>query len=204
NPTVGLAAHAGQVDVRITAKASSESVADQMIAEIEAILHGRIGPYVFGYDDEQIEDVFARLLADHDANVAVLQVGVGDIIAQRIKKSQSGQVLKSSESYSTLAELTSKLSVGSETGLRDLAEKAATTICHDNETTLGIAVVSNPDMGENHADDEAGTAIAVYFSSGQMRSRIYGFGSQSETAPIWTTTWALSIAWRMLKEAFGE
>jgi nicotinamide-nucleotide amidase len=36
NPTVGLAAHAGQVDVRITAKAESVDQADHMIAEVEA------------------------------------------------------------------------------------------------------------------------------------------------------------------------
>ena len=35
NPTVGLAAHSGQVDVRITTKANSEEKADEMIAEIE-------------------------------------------------------------------------------------------------------------------------------------------------------------------------
>src|SRR5215475_14219124 len=35
NPTIGLAAHAGQVDVRITAKADTVSMADEMIASIE-------------------------------------------------------------------------------------------------------------------------------------------------------------------------
>ncbi|MCA2000459.1 MAG: competence/damage-inducible protein A, partial [Chloroflexi bacterium] len=35
NPTVGLAAHTGVVDIRITAKAKTESEADAMIAEVE-------------------------------------------------------------------------------------------------------------------------------------------------------------------------
>ncbi len=43
NPTVGLAAHSGQVDVRITVKADSEEQADRMIAEIESQLSQRLG-----------------------------------------------------------------------------------------------------------------------------------------------------------------
>ena len=34
NPTVGLAAHAGQVDIRITAKADTEEIADALIQEV--------------------------------------------------------------------------------------------------------------------------------------------------------------------------
>jgi len=36
NPTIGLAAHPGQSDIRITAKADSEAEADALIAEMEA------------------------------------------------------------------------------------------------------------------------------------------------------------------------
>ena len=42
NPTVGLLAHPGQVDVRITAKANSMAEADRMIAEMEARVRERI------------------------------------------------------------------------------------------------------------------------------------------------------------------
>jgi hypothetical protein len=57
NPTVGLAAHSGQVDVRITAKAGSEAEADPMIAEIEANLRQRLGDWVYGADQEALEQM---------------------------------------------------------------------------------------------------------------------------------------------------
>src|SRR5574342_32763 len=48
NPTVGLAAHTGVVDVRITAKAKSESEAQEMIAKVEADVRQRLEDVVFG------------------------------------------------------------------------------------------------------------------------------------------------------------
>ena len=42
NPTVGLAAHAGSVDVRITAKAGSQQEADDLIAPVEEDLRQRL------------------------------------------------------------------------------------------------------------------------------------------------------------------
>ena len=44
NPTVGLAAHPGQVDVRITAKAESMDAAMQMIAIIVLLLYEPLLP----------------------------------------------------------------------------------------------------------------------------------------------------------------
>ena len=43
NPTVGLAAHTGQTDIRITARADSEAEADALIAEAEAIIRNESG-----------------------------------------------------------------------------------------------------------------------------------------------------------------
>src|SRR5919197_5877060 len=57
NPTVGLAAHTGVVDIRIAAKAKEEAEADRMIAEIENQIREQLGEVVFGADEERLEDV---------------------------------------------------------------------------------------------------------------------------------------------------
>jgi competence/damage-inducible protein CinA-like protein len=48
NPTVGLAAHTGVVDIRIAAKAKDEKNADAMIAEVESQVRERLGDFIFG------------------------------------------------------------------------------------------------------------------------------------------------------------
>ena len=47
NPTVGLAAHTGIVDVRIAAKADTEERAAALIAEVEQTVRGRLGKAVY-------------------------------------------------------------------------------------------------------------------------------------------------------------
>ncbi len=62
NPTVGLLAKSGQVDVRITAKASSEAQADVMIDEVEQTIRQRLGSAIYGIDEETIAEAVSLLL----------------------------------------------------------------------------------------------------------------------------------------------
>lgn len=54
NPTVGLSAHPGIVDIRITAKASSESVATAMLDNIEKVIVERLPGVIFGVDGQTL------------------------------------------------------------------------------------------------------------------------------------------------------
>ncbi len=86
NPTVGLAAHSGQTDVRVTAKADTEAEAEALIAPIEADLRRRLGVAVYGVDQETLPEVVGRLLADRGLRLAVLDALtegrlVGELIA---------------------------------------------------------------------------------------------------------------------------
>jgi nicotinamide-nucleotide amidase len=202
NPTVGLAAHAGQVDVRITAKADSEAEAEKMIEVVETQIRERIGNFIFGIDEEKIEDVLVQLLNTHHLTAAISETGLGNPISTLIRGADGNDnVLLASETYSDPDSLRSKLSLENLTNLRELAERAAESIAHQSNATAGIAVVSRPEMDETHGDSETGTAIAVY-TADKMRSRAYGFGGKSETAPSWASTWAMSMLWQMLSEKF--
>jgi nicotinamide-nucleotide amidase len=84
NPTVGLAAHTGVVDVRITAKAKSEGEANTMIAEVESQVRERLGKVVFGVDEEKLEDVTLALIARHGWTLAAIESGLDGILARKI------------------------------------------------------------------------------------------------------------------------
>ena len=200
NPTVGLAAHAGQVDVRITAKADTVAIADEMIAMVEVQIRDRVGKFVFGVDGDEIENVLVQLLSAHGLTLAISETGVSDPIRQRLKQVMGSEsVLINHEIYDSPASVQSKLNLDASLSIRELAELVAETICKLNQTNAGIAVVSRPDMDDQHADSENGTAIAVY-TPDRTRSRVYGFGGQGETAPAWVSTWALSMLWQMIQE----
>ncbi|MFZ5881049.1 MAG: competence/damage-inducible protein A [Chloroflexota bacterium] len=84
NPTVGLAAHNGVVDIRIAAKAETEAEADRKIAEVEQDLRARLGGYIFGVDDDTLEGVTLALAEARGWGLACLQSGLPDSLARRL------------------------------------------------------------------------------------------------------------------------
>lgn len=57
NPTVGLAAHPGQVDIRITAKAQDRDQAWELIHPVEAQVKQLLGNFVYGEDNVTLDKV---------------------------------------------------------------------------------------------------------------------------------------------------
>ncbi|MBI3158568.1 MAG: CinA family nicotinamide mononucleotide deamidase-related protein [Chloroflexi bacterium] len=91
NPTVGLAAHAGQVDVRITAKAASAEEANALIAPVEAELRRRLGERIYGADEDTLEGAALTLLDELGWRAAVVEVGLeGDLGARLASEARLG------------------------------------------------------------------------------------------------------------------
>ncbi len=84
NPTVGLAAHTGVVDVRIAAKAKSESEANAMIAKIESQVRERLGNVVFGADEDKLEEVVLDMIARRGLTLTTIESGLDGILARKI------------------------------------------------------------------------------------------------------------------------
>jgi nicotinamide-nucleotide amidase len=84
NPTVGLAAHTGVVDIRIAAKARDEATADQMIADIEHQIHERLGDVVFGADEDRLEDVVLNTVAKRGWTLVGVESGLDGLLARKI------------------------------------------------------------------------------------------------------------------------
>jgi len=77
NPTVGLAAHPGRVDIRITSKADSEAAADERLLEVEIILRERLTDRIYGIDAQTLEASALRMVAHAGWKLAVVESGTG-------------------------------------------------------------------------------------------------------------------------------
>jgi len=89
NPTVGLAAHSGVIDVRIAAKADSVEGADALIAQAEADIRQRLGELIFGADDDTLEEIVLSLCARRGWSLAVVEVGLAGALVGRLSKVQT-------------------------------------------------------------------------------------------------------------------
>ncbi|HZM25481.1 MAG TPA: hypothetical protein VFC02_27275, partial [Anaerolineales bacterium] len=84
NPTVGLAAHTGVVDIRIAAKAKNETEADEMIAGIEQEIRERLGDVVFGEDEDKLESITLNEVAKRGWSLTAVESGLDGLLARKI------------------------------------------------------------------------------------------------------------------------
>jgi hypothetical protein len=86
NPTVGVSAHPGQVDIRITAKADSQAEANAMIERVADVVRERLGGWVFGSNEETLEAVVGSGLERAGWSLLILEHGLQHTLSDRIQK----------------------------------------------------------------------------------------------------------------------
>lgn len=84
NPTIAPYAGRGEVYLRITAKSGSEFENQRLIDSTAGLIKERLGPYIYGYDADNLESVIGRLLMEHDWRLALAESCSGGLIAHRI------------------------------------------------------------------------------------------------------------------------
>jgi competence/damage-inducible protein CinA-like protein len=203
NPTVGLAAHTGQTDIRITAKASTSDEADKMIAPITEELRRRLGEWIYGTGDETIDEVVARLLSQQDISVASLEVGTHGKLGERLQAATHSKpnLLAHHLALDTTEDLTELLGPGLPTEPRALAEAVAQAIRRHYPATYGLAVIVRPEPA-NAGQKAIGTALAAANEEGCW-SRYFSWINERTDAPLWATTHALALLRRVILKAEG-
>ena len=143
NPTVGVLAHPGQVDVRIAALAKSIDEANGLIDVVDTEVRELLGDHIFGVDDETIESVIGKLVAESKATVATCEDLSGGAVAVAIQEA-AGPAFLESVIVNTNDALEKIARAGGENPpFEDGAERAAAlarAIRQTSGATYGIAV----------------------------------------------------------------
>ena len=84
NPSVAYLASAGEVKLRLTAKAASAALADSMIAPLAAEIQTRLGDAVFTVEDESLEEAVGRLLRAAGKSLACAESLTGGAVSARV------------------------------------------------------------------------------------------------------------------------
>lgn len=75
NPTVGIAAYPGQIDVRITAKASNKIHAQEMINDVLLKLQPHLGESIYGFNEQKLDQLILDLLTQINTKIFVIEKG---------------------------------------------------------------------------------------------------------------------------------
>jgi nicotinamide-nucleotide amidase len=207
NPTIGLSAHPGQTDVRITAKAENEEQADALIAPVEEKVRQRLGEAVYGTGKETVEEVLVRHLTEAGMTLATAESGTGGMLTNRLSTAPNPEPIfrggfVSTDPFNLGKALGIQLEDDSQKGLEAFAGRLATQLkttaegC-PTESCLGLVVLTLPRSSGEAATAAGGTIIALA-TPDAIERRNLGYGGHADYVATWATTNALELTRRWL------
>jgi nicotinamide-nucleotide amidase len=187
NPTIGLAAHPGQSDIRITAKASGEAEADAMLDEMEALVRERVNDVIFGVDDDRLESVVIDLLSERSLTIAVAEANTSGLLCSWLGDAdpeghtfKGGWVLPAAHPWTKGQDDSSSKGTGQQTLC------LANEVCRVTGAHVGLAAV-------NTGPDDT-YIVASY--NGQIQERVIRFRGHGSHAHSWIASMALDLVRR--------
>lgn len=178
NPTVGVLAHPGQVDVRIAAKASSIEEANRLIDPIEAQVRELLGHHVFAVDEETLEDSVGSLLERANSTIAVYEDLTSGIVATKLHEASADHFVEGTigNNLGSVRRLLSHVGISdADDYMTDQAattEKLAEAVRTRSRADIGLAVHGVPEPGDMSLNLAKGTTYITVTDGQRSKSRV--------------------------------
>ncbi|MDI6767660.1 MAG: competence/damage-inducible protein A [Bacteroidota bacterium] len=184
------------VRLRISVSGSEKDKCETKLFLIEKRIHDKIGKYIYGIDDEELEAVIGKLLTDRNIKIAIAESCTGGLIADKItnvpgssKYLERTVVTYSNQSKIDLLHVPNKLIDMCGAVSKEVAEAMALGIRQNAGTDIGISTtgVAGPAGGSQEKPvglvwigySDANETIALKFNFGEGRRRIKDRASQA-------------------------
>jgi nicotinamide-nucleotide amidase len=197
----------GQVDVRLTASAKTESDADRAVQELAELIEKELHDFIFATTEQSLEEIVGTHLLAKQATISVAESCTGGMLAERLtavdgssRYFMSGIITYSNQSKIDLAGIPPLLlemqGAVSEEVARGLAEGVREKI----GTTVGVGITGIAGPSGGSPEKPVGTVhIAVSTPTGTTHQRFLFPGSRDRIR--WQATQAaLNMTRRVLLE----
>jgi nicotinamide-nucleotide amidase len=84
NVEMGIYPHPEEIHVKITVTDKNEKSAGLIIRKIEKKINSRLKNYIFGYDNEKLEEIIGKMLLKSKKTLAIAESCTGGLLASRI------------------------------------------------------------------------------------------------------------------------
>jgi nicotinamide-nucleotide amidase len=197
NPTMGLAAHLGQADVRIAARAASADEAEELLDKMEEKVRAVIGSYIYSTTPEEaVESVLARLLHEADASVALLETVTEGAIADRMNKGVSPEnpvrILQADAEASALRKLLDQPPAG------EVAHELALQLRRECNVSHGLAVITSGQPDETFHSNQGGETWIGCAGPDRTEVARFPFGGADRLTNAWVGNRAMDLLRRIL------
>lgn len=163
NPSIGVLAHPGQVDVRITARAANIEEAEKVIGVLEAKVRDLLGDSIYGVGDVSLEEVVSGLLAEKGKTVSIVETNTGGAVVQRLSAQPNrAKYLRRGIVAMEVSELQRIFGLPLDTNPsgEDLAETLAQMIREETGSDYGLAIIG-PNPSPDIEPEKSASAPAV-------------------------------------------
>jgi len=211
NPTVGVLAHPGQVDVRITAKAANIDEAMKLIEPLETEVRRLLGHHVFATDDETMEDTVGKLLREKGVTIAVYEDLTGGLVAERLQLASSewfveGLIsaappsLRRILAFSRRPDQLDDLSKEPVT----LTDELAWAVRAQAKSNLGLAVHGIPDLEDRAVNLATGQTFISVTDGKSFKRRTYNMAGRGRPDRTRMSLNAIGLVRTVLMEGLSE
>jgi nicotinamide-nucleotide amidase len=205
NPTIAFLASAGEVKVRITAKAGSALEADAAIEPIAKEVVSRLGDVVFTTSDESLEETVVRLLRERGQRLGCAESLTGGGVGARITAVPgASEVFVGSAVVYTNEAKRSILGVAAETldGPGPVSEECAVEMAAGARkafgTDLGLSLTGAAGP-QPHGGAHAGTIWIALLGEDVAHARTFTVPGQRDRVRRWAEQAALDLVRRYLE-----
>jgi len=190
NPTVGLAAHGGQTDIRIAAKADTEADIATLIAPMEAKLRERLGVAIFGAEDDTLAGVVGQLLVDQNVTVSIVDMLTQGRLKRWFVEAKHETCVTDYLMPDNVQTVVETLNLDDSPSSDIFAQNVASHITKQKKSQFGLALVGPFENGS--------TMIAVATPTGQVYSWPSRFYQDSKHVQRWLAFLGLDWLRRVL------
>jgi len=177
DPTLATYAKDGECSLRVASKRKQASDAEKAVNDVIEVVRGRIGEYIFSYDDEDLHDVVTRKLIEKNITISCAESCTGGLFAEmltrtpgisaifdrgivtysnRAKNDELGVKPETIEKYGAVSEETAAEMA------RGLFEKTGSRLC------ISISGIAGPDGGTE--EKPVGTFCVGLIFDGKLKT----------------------------------
>lgn len=194
NPSLAFLASSGEIKIRISAKAGDRQTARALMEPMESEVRSRLGPSVFGTNDETIERVLLRLLVDLDYTIGTAESMTGGLVASALTSLPGSSAVVRGGLVAYDAELKQKL-LGVEDTTSVVTMDVAEQMARGGRELLGADVVVSVtgSAGPVALEQPPGTIIIGLSTPQHTQARQMRMVGDRERVRTYATTAALHL-----------
>lgn len=206
NPTIAPLSQPDGLTIRLTVKESSMKKAQKRLEDTKDLISSRVGKFMYGMNDETIEEKVVDLLKDQGQKIAAAESITGGQFTEKLISIQGASEVCPGGivSYHTnikrdLLQVSSDVIQSHGVVSEECAIEMAKNVCRKMDTQIGISFtgVAGPKSLEKH---EVGTVfISIYHTSGEYTVEKFLFNGDRNTIIRRATLKGFELLFKFLK-----